>query len=125
MAHYVKNKTKNNKLTICQSRPGEELDPSLEPLLLKQLFTLLLLLLLYENIFIFYITIITRNTIIFMCPNLKSRAGEELDPSLEPLLLKQLFMSGHALCIKLGDTVVEYNEGFRCGIPILATFELP
>lgn len=33
--------------------------------------------------------------------------------SLEPLLAKQTFKQGGALCIKLGDAVVEYSEGFR------------
>lgn len=36
-----------------------------------------------------------------------------LDVSLEPLLAKQTFKQGGALCIKLGDAVVEYSEGFR------------
>ncbi len=40
-------------------------------------------------------------------------AGEELDPSLEPLLLKQIFKQGGVLCLKLGDSVVEYNQDFR------------
>lgn len=41
------------------------------------------------------------------------RTGEELDPSLEPLLLKQVFKQAGVSCIKLGDTVVEYNPSFR------------
>jgi dynein heavy chain len=36
-----------------------------------------------------------------------------LDVSLEPLLAKQTFKQGGSLCIKLGDAVVEYSEGFR------------
>ena len=35
--------------------------------------------------------------------------GEELDPSLEPLLLKQIFKQGGANCIRLGDSTVEYR----------------
>jgi dynein heavy chain len=39
--------------------------------------------------------------------------GEELDAMLEPLLQKQTFKQGGALCIKLGDSIVEYNLNFR------------
>lgn len=39
--------------------------------------------------------------------------GEELDALLEPLLLKQIFKQGGAMCIKLGDSVVEYSPQFR------------
>lgn len=38
---------------------------------------------------------------------------ETLDASLEPLLLKQTFKQGGALCIRLGDSTVEYSEDFR------------
>lgn len=38
---------------------------------------------------------------------------ETLDATLEPLLLKQTFKQGGAVCIKLGDAVVEYSENFR------------
>jgi hypothetical protein len=40
-------------------------------------------------------------------------AGEELDPSLEPLLLKQIFKQGGVSCIRLGDSTIEYSSGFR------------
>jgi len=33
---------------------------------------------------------------------------------LEPLLQKQTFKQGETLCIKLGDSIVEYNSNFRC-----------
>ena len=39
--------------------------------------------------------------------------GEELDPMLEPLLLKQTFKQAGAICIKLGDSVLEYSPDFR------------
>jgi dynein heavy chain len=42
-----------------------------------------------------------------------SPAGEELDPSLEPLLLKQLFKQGGVNYIRLGDTTVEFSDAFR------------
>ena len=37
----------------------------------------------------------------------------ELDPSLEPLLLKQLFKSGGVMCIKLGESIIEFHDNFR------------
>ena len=39
--------------------------------------------------------------------------GEELDPILEPLLLKQTFKQGGALCIRLGDSTLEYSVDFK------------
>jgi len=39
--------------------------------------------------------------------------GEELDPLLEPLLLKQTFKQGGSICIKLGDQIIEYAPDFR------------
>ena len=39
--------------------------------------------------------------------------GEELDPTLEPLLLKNVFKQGGGLCIRLGDSTIEYSEQFR------------
>lgn len=38
---------------------------------------------------------------------------EELDPMLEPLLQQQTFRQGGALCIKIGDAVVEYSKDFK------------
>ncbi|KAA3675930.1 dynein heavy chain, axonemal [Paragonimus westermani] len=53
------------------------------------------------------------NCIQFGTPVLLEGVGEELDPMLESLLLKQTFKQGGALCIKLGDSVVEYSNEFR------------
>ena len=39
--------------------------------------------------------------------------GEELDPILEPLLLKQTFKQGGTLCIRLGDSTIEFSKDFR------------
>lgn len=39
--------------------------------------------------------------------------GEELDAVLEPVLAQQTFRQGGALCLKLGDSVVEYNTAFK------------
>jgi dynein heavy chain len=53
------------------------------------------------------------NAIQFGSPVLLENVGEELDPSLEPLLQKQLFKQGGVNCIRLGDATVEYSEQFR------------
>lgn len=39
--------------------------------------------------------------------------GEELDPLLEPLLLKQTFKQAGSLCIRLGDSTIEYSQDFK------------
>lgn len=56
---------------------------------------------------------ILENAIQFGQPVLLENVEEELDAILEPILLKQTFKHAGALCIKLGDTVVEYNTNFR------------
>ena len=53
------------------------------------------------------------NAIQFGLPVLLENVGEELDPSLEPLLLKQVFKSGGMNCIRLGDSTIEYSSDFR------------
>ena len=53
------------------------------------------------------------NCIQFGNPVLIENVGEELDPSLEPLLLKQTFKQGGVWCIKLGDNTIEYSSDFR------------
>ncbi|XP_028408947.1 dynein heavy chain 7, axonemal-like [Dendronephthya gigantea] len=53
------------------------------------------------------------NCIQFGTPVLLENVGEELDPVLEPLLLKQTFKQGGSICIKLGDSVIEYSKDFR------------
>ena len=37
----------------------------------------------------------------------------QLDPVLEPVLLKQVFKSGGVMSIRLGDATVEYNKDFK------------
>jgi len=44
---------------------------------------------------------------------LLENVGEELDPALEPLLVKQTFKQGGVLCIRLGDSTIEYSDDFR------------
>ncbi|XP_017857964.1 PREDICTED: dynein heavy chain 7, axonemal [Drosophila arizonae] len=58
-------------------------------------------------------TRVLENAIQFGLPVLLENIGEELDPILESILLKQLFKQGGTMCIKLGDTVIEYNNAFR------------
>lgn len=53
------------------------------------------------------------NSIQFGFPVLLENVGEELDPSLEPLLQKQIFKQGGVNCIRLGDATIEYSEMFR------------
>ncbi|XP_074661680.1 dynein axonemal heavy chain 6-like [Tubulanus polymorphus] len=45
-------------------------------------------------------------------PVLLEEIGEFLDPALEPILLKQTFLSGGRLLIRLGDSDIEYDKNF-------------
>ncbi|OWK63542.1 Dynein heavy chain 7, axonemal [Lonchura striata] len=53
------------------------------------------------------------NCIQFGTPLLLENVGEELDPSLEPLLLKQTFKQGGVECIRLGESTIEYSSDFK------------
>ncbi|KAK7077274.1 Dynein heavy chain 7, axonemal [Halocaridina rubra] len=53
------------------------------------------------------------NCVQFGQPVLLENVGEELDPILEPLLLKQTFKQSGSTCIKLGDATIEYSADFR------------
>ncbi|XP_070789387.1 dynein axonemal heavy chain 7 [Pituophis catenifer annectens] len=53
------------------------------------------------------------NCVQFGTPVLLENVGEELDPILEPLLLKQTFKQGGSICIRLGDSTIEYAPDFR------------
>ncbi|KAJ9589379.1 hypothetical protein L9F63_017431, partial [Diploptera punctata] len=53
------------------------------------------------------------NGIQFGLPVLLENIEEELDAMLEPILQRQTFKQGGALCMKLGDNIVEYNSNFR------------
>ncbi|XP_076764569.1 dynein heavy chain at 16F [Xylocopa sonorina] len=46
-------------------------------------------------------------------PVLIQEVGEVLDPSLEPILLKQIFIQGGRTLIRFGDTEVEYDSNFK------------
>jgi dynein heavy chain len=44
---------------------------------------------------------------------LLENVGEKLDAALEPILQQQTFTQGSQLMIRLGDSTIPYNEGFR------------
>ncbi|KXJ13494.1 Dynein heavy chain 6, axonemal [Exaiptasia diaphana] len=46
-------------------------------------------------------------------PVLLEEVGETLDPALEPILLKQTFVQGGRLLIRLGDSDIDYDKNFR------------
>ncbi|KAJ2953863.1 hypothetical protein O0L34_g1493 [Tuta absoluta] len=56
---------------------------------------------------------VLENAVLFGTPVLLENVLEELDPMLEPLLQQQTFRQGGALCIKIGDTIVEYCKTFK------------
>lgn len=58
-------------------------------------------------------TRILENAIQFGLPVLLENVGEELDPILEPILLKQIFKQAGGMYLKLGDSTIEYNYSFR------------
>uniref|UniRef100_A0A7M5WS23 Dynein heavy chain 3, axonemal n=2 Tax=Clytia hemisphaerica TaxID=252671 RepID=A0A7M5WS23_9CNID len=53
------------------------------------------------------------NAIQFGTPVLLENVGEELDPMLEPILLKQTFKQGGVEYMKLGENVIEYSKDFK------------
>ncbi|GIL57271.1 hypothetical protein Vafri_12526 [Volvox africanus] len=53
------------------------------------------------------------NAVQFGLPVILENVGEELDPSLEPLLLKQVFKQGGLTYLRLGDTTVEFSDQFK------------
>jgi dynein heavy chain len=52
------------------------------------------------------------NGIRYGAPVLLENVAEELDPSLEPVLLKQTFKKGGQILLRLGDTDVPYSDEF-------------
>lgn len=52
------------------------------------------------------------NCITFGYPLLLENVMEELDPALDPLLARAFFKSAGSYQIRLGDSVIEYNEKF-------------
>ncbi|XP_032391908.1 dynein heavy chain 3, axonemal isoform X1 [Etheostoma spectabile] len=55
---------------------------------------------------------ILENCIQFGTPVLLENIGEELDPVLEPVLLKQTFKQQGVEYMKIGDNIVEYSKDF-------------
>ena len=53
------------------------------------------------------------NAIQFGHPVLIENVLEDLDPSLEGLLLRNTFKQAGVVCIKLGDNTIEYSDDFR------------
>ena len=53
------------------------------------------------------------NAITFGLPVLLENIKEDLDPILDNVLQKNIFKSGGATCIKLGDAIVEYSPNFK------------
>jgi dynein heavy chain len=56
------------------------------------------------------------NAIRLGAPVLLENVGEELDPALEPVLLKQIFKRGGQWVLKLGDTDIPYSQEFSLSI---------
>ena len=53
------------------------------------------------------------NAIQFGKPVMCENVLEQLDPALEPLLVKQTFKQGGVECIRLGDATIEYSADFK------------
>ena len=53
------------------------------------------------------------NSIAFGHPVLIENVSEEIDPILEPILLKQIIRLGGGMSIRLGDNTVEYDPNFK------------
>ncbi|XP_070598423.1 dynein axonemal heavy chain 6 isoform X2 [Erythrolamprus reginae] len=53
------------------------------------------------------------NAIRLGLPVLLEEIRETLDPALEPILLKQTFVSGGRLLIRLGDSDIDYDKNFK------------
>lgn len=58
-------------------------------------------------------TRVLESAIQFGMPVLLEDIAEELDPILESVLLRELFKQSGMLCVKLGDSIIEYNHDFR------------
>ncbi|XP_049869343.1 dynein axonemal heavy chain 3 [Pectinophora gossypiella] len=56
---------------------------------------------------------VLENAIQMGVPVILENIREQLDAVLEPVLLRNIFRSGGVDCLKLGDTILEYNHSFR------------
>ncbi|XP_060766195.1 dynein axonemal heavy chain 1 [Neoarius graeffei] len=53
------------------------------------------------------------NAIRFGKPCMLENVGEELDPALDPVLLRQTFKQQGSTVLKLGDTIIPYHDDFK------------
>lgn len=53
------------------------------------------------------------NAVRFGSPCLLENVGMELDPALEPILLRQTFKQAGSTVIRLGDSVIPYHDDFK------------
>ena len=53
------------------------------------------------------------NAVRFGSSCLLENVGEELDPALEPILLRQSFKQAGSTVIQLGDATVPYHDDFK------------
>ncbi|RLN92327.1 hypothetical protein BBJ28_00026188, partial [Nothophytophthora sp. Chile5] len=53
------------------------------------------------------------NSIMIGAAVLVENMPEEIDPMLEPILLKQIVKTGGVATIRLGDNTIEYDANFR------------
>eukprot|EP01135_Chromosphaera_perkinsii_P012097 Nk52_evm35s2579 gene=Nk52_evmTU35s2579 len=53
------------------------------------------------------------NAIRMGTPVLLEEVGETLDPSLEPILLRQVYKQGGRMLIRLGDSDIDYDKNFK------------
>lgn len=58
-------------------------------------------------------TRVLENALQYGLPVLLENIGEELEPLLDCVLLKQIFKQSGSMCVKLGDSVIEYHDSFR------------
>nr|CAD7398221.1 unnamed protein product [Timema cristinae] len=56
---------------------------------------------------------VLESAIQFGSPVILENLGEEIDPSIEPVLLRQVFKQGGIDLFRLGDNILEYNWAFR------------
>lgn len=56
---------------------------------------------------------VLENAIQYGLPVLLENVGLELEPIMESVLMKEVFRSSGTRYIKLGDSIVEYNDAFK------------
>lgn len=98
---WIKNMEKKNNLLVIRLNQPEYtrvLENNIQIIVLKIYFTMFKVL---------------ENAIQIGLPLLLENVGEELDPLLEAVLLKQVFKQAGTMCIKLGDVIIEYNNNFK------------